>query len=172
VGEVEKLLSNFDIAPCLKFNRKSNIFKAEDSLFQQVNDRLSATAKVRLRDIISHIASEELLDRRAEFMDFHTPEMIAEAEGFGIRLISTYLVDITFPKRIPDLFARQLEAKIRAKSDLENARTLKNAAELIKDNPHIGLLQVLETLTKVSTTGKHTFVIGNWEQFTGWQNGK
>jgi hypothetical protein len=76
--------------------------------------------------------------------------------------------DLTFPKNIQDLFARQLESKIRGKSDLENARTqvataraLKNASELMKDDENIRFFQFIETITKIADKGKHTFVIGD-----------
>ena len=81
------------------------------------------------------------------------------------------LRDVTFPKQIQDLFAKQLEAKIRAKADLENARTqvatartLKNASELMKGDENIKFVQLLETITKIAEKGKHTFVIGDLAQ--------
>lgn len=87
----------------------------------------------------------------------------------GIEIQQLILRDITFPKMIQDLFSKQLEAKIRAKSDLENARTtvatartLKNTADLVKDNDNIKFFQYLETLAKIASTGKHTFVIGDF----------
>ncbi|WP_217633851.1 SPFH domain-containing protein [Hymenobacter psychrophilus] len=67
------------------------------------------------------------------------------------------------------LFSRHLEAKIRAKADLENARTavatartLKNAAELMKDDDSIRFFQYLETITKIAAKGKHTFLVGDF----------
>lgn len=54
------------------------------------------------------------------------------------------LKELSFPKAIQDLFARQLEAKMRSKAALENARTtvataraLKNAAELVKGDENM-----------------------------------
>jgi hypothetical protein len=79
----------------------------------------------------------------------------------------------TLPKSIQDLFAKNLEAKIRAKSDLENARTtvavaraLKNASELMKDDDNIRFFQLLETISKIAEKGKHTFMIGDVNQLT------
>ena len=81
------------------------------------------------------------------------------------------LIDITFPKAIQDLFARLLDSKIRAKSELENARTavataraLKNASELMKGDENIKFFQYLETISKIADKGKHTFVIGEVPQ--------
>ncbi|KKP40970.1 hypothetical protein A2483_03135 [Candidatus Peregrinibacteria bacterium RIFOXYC2_FULL_33_13] len=66
-----------------------------------------------------------------------------------------------------------LESKIRAQSDLENARTqvataraLKNAAELMKQDNNIKFIQVLETITKIAAKGNHTFVMGDLEKYT------
>ncbi len=81
------------------------------------------------------------------------------------------MLDITFPKQIQELFGRYLDAKIRAKTDLENARTavataraLKNASELMKDDDNIKFFQVLETMTKIAAKGKHSFAFGDLQQ--------
>ena len=75
--------------------------------------------------------------------------MIKEASEFGILIEQAQLRDLTFPKSIQDLFAKQLEAKIKAKTDLENARTsvatartLKNASELMKDDDNVRFFQL------------------------------
>jgi SPFH/Band 7/PHB domain protein len=72
-------------------------------------------------------------------------------------------LDITFPKAIQALFARELEANLRAKIELENARTiiattraLKNAAAIIKDDKEMKFLQVMELLQNAVKTGKNT----------------
>ena len=72
-------------------------------------------------------------------------------------------MDITFPKAIQALFARELEANLRAKIELENARTiiattraLKNAAAMIKDDKEMKVLQVMELLQNAVKTGKNT----------------
>lgn len=81
------------------------------------------------------------------------------------------LKDLTFPKSIQDLFAKHLEAKIRSKSELENARTavataraLKNASELMKEDDNIKFFQLLETINKIAEKGKHSFMIGDFQQ--------
>jgi hypothetical protein len=60
----------------------------------------------------------------------------------------------------------QLESKIRAKADLENARTavasaraLKNAADIMKNDDNIKFHQLLEAITKIAARGKHSFNI-------------
>ena len=97
--------------------------------------------------------------------------MQKELNENGIEIVRLLVKDLTFPKNIQDLFAKQLESKIRAKSNLENARTqvatartLKNATELMKGDENIKFVQMLETITKIAEKGKHTFIIGDLAQ--------
>lgn len=85
----------------------------------------------------------------------------------GIELESVRVREVSFPKMIQELFAKKLEARIRAQTELENARTttataraLKNAAALINDDPGLKFLVYLESLEKLSAKGKNTFIIG------------
>ncbi|MBC8042029.1 MAG: slipin family protein [Rhizobacter sp.] len=132
---------------------------------------LHAVTQLSSRDKISQVMSEDLNEKRAELMDLKTEAMEKVAADLGITLDQVLLRDLTFPKPIQDLFAKQLESKIRAKADLENARTtvataraLKNASELMKDDDNIKFFQLLETLTKIAAKGNHTFMIGDLGQ--------
>ena len=116
--------------------------------------QLAARARIGALD------SEELNERRGELNDLNSAGLVAEAATFGVALEQVQLRDLTFPKNIQDLFARHLEAKIRAKADLENARTavatsraLKNASELMKGDDNIRFFQFLETITKIAAKG-------------------
>jgi regulator of protease activity HflC (stomatin/prohibitin superfamily) len=133
----------------------------------QIESRLTAITHIAIRQVISSINSEEINEKRSEICDFKTESMVTEAQQLGLRLEGAFLRDLTFPKAIQDLFAKQLEAKIRAKADLENARTavataraLKNASELMKGDDNIRFIQLLETMTKIASNGKHTFILG------------
>ncbi|MEP6923138.1 MAG: SPFH domain-containing protein, partial [Pyrinomonadaceae bacterium] len=128
-------------------------------------------SQIHLRNVIADITSEEINEKRSEILANVPDTLKAEFEKYGIEIENLTLRDVTFPKQIQDLFAKQLEAKIRAKADLENARTavatartLKNAAELMKDDENIKFIQVLETITKIADKGKHTFIIGDMNQ--------
>lgn len=64
-----------------------------------------------------------------------------------------------------------MEAKIRAKADLENARTavaiartLKKASKIMKGDDNIKFFQLLETIGKIAEKGKHTFNFGDITQ--------
>ena len=138
----------------------------------KAEQRLAVLAQSIMRSRITAYNSEEVNEKQNELAAFRTDELLEQAGHFGIIIDECQLMDITFPKAIQDLFAKPLEAKIRAKADLENARTavataraLKNASELMKDDDNIKFFQLLETMTKIASKGKHTFSFGDLQQF-------
>jgi regulator of protease activity HflC (stomatin/prohibitin superfamily) len=149
-----------------RFVAKFNVIDQPYNLFFDAEQLIHQLSQVHLRVVISQVDSEALHEQRAQLST--VPEDLQQQLAeYGIELLELTLRDITFPKSIQELFARRLESKIRAQSDLENARTavaaaraLKNASELMKGDDNIRYLQLLETLTKISATGKHTFVLG------------
>ena len=124
--------------------------------------------QVHLRELIAGIPSEQVNEKRDDLLATVPENLQVELKEYGLEIVRLLLRDVTFPKAIQDLFARQLESKIRAKADLENARTavatartLKNATELMKDDENIKFFQLLEAITKIAEKGKHTFVVGD-----------
>ncbi len=129
---------------------------------------LHSLTQVYLRESIAGVSSEQLNEKRDDLLATVPENLQVELKEYGLEIVRLLLRDVTFPKAIQDLFARQLESKIRAKADLENARTavatartLKNAAELMKDDDNIKFFQLLEVITKIAGKGKHTFVLGD-----------
>lgn len=129
---------------------------------------LHSLTQVHLRQMIAGIPSEQVNEKRDDLLATVPDKLQSELKDYGLEIVRLLLRDVTFPKAIQDLFARQLESKIRAKADLENARTavatartLKNAAELMKDDDNIRFFQLLEAITKIAEKGKHTFVVGD-----------
>jgi regulator of protease activity HflC (stomatin/prohibitin superfamily) len=142
-------------------------------LLQEAEKRIYQLVQLAARNKIAAFDSEELPERRAELNDLTTPELVAQLAQLGVVLEEAQLRDLTFPKNIQDLFARYLEARIRAKADLENARTavatartLKNAAELMKGDDNLRFYQYLETISKIAAKGKHTFLVGEYPTAT------
>lgn len=125
-------------------------------------------SQVALRKLIGAVESEKLNEARSEVLSTIPDELQKQLAEYGLEVTRLLLRDLTFPKNIQDLFAKQLESKIRARADLENARTavaaaraLKNASELMRGDDNIRFVQLLETVTKIAEKGKHTFVIGD-----------
>jgi len=122
-------------------------------------------SQIDLRDAIAKIDSQQINEQK-EVLNQIPESLQNRLITYGITAHQLIVKDIGFPKMIQQLFAQQLEAKIRAKIDLENARTtvataraLKNAAELMKNNENIKFIQYLETITKIAAQGKHTFIL-------------
>jgi regulator of protease activity HflC (stomatin/prohibitin superfamily) len=154
-----------------KFLGKFALDKNISAIIHEAEQRLYNIVQLYIRNKIIELDSESLNEKRNELTDFKSEEMVKKISEFGITLEQAQLRDLTFPKSIQDLFAKHLEAKIRAKSELENARTavataraLKNASELMKDDDNIKFFQVIETITKIAEKGKHTFMIGDINQ--------
>ena len=154
-----------------KFLGKFTLDKQIYAIIQEAEQRIFNIVQLYIRNKIADLDSESLNEKRNELTDFKTEEMEKEVAEFGITIEQAKLRDLTFPKSIQDLFAKHLEAKIRAKSELENARTavataraLKNASDLMKDNENIKFFQIIETITKIAEKGKHTFMIGDINQ--------
>ncbi len=142
-------------------------------IIQELEQRIYNIVQLYIRNRIAEMDSETLNEKRNELTEFKTEEMEKQLNELGVTIEQAQLKDLTFPKSIQDLFAKHLEAKIRAKSDLENARTavataraLKNASELMKDDDNIKFFQFIETITKIAEKGRHTFMIGDLNQLT------
>ena len=142
-------------------------YKLDNAKLFVAEQQIVAAAQVLLRQKIANFSSEKLNECRNDITDFKEEDFCNEVATLGLKIIKAQLIDITFPKSVQDLFSRVLESKIRATSELENARTavataraLKNASELMKGDENIKFFQYLETITKIADKGKHTFVIG------------
>ena len=154
-----------------KFLSKFTLDRQIYVIIHEAEQRLYNIIQLYIRNKITELDSETLNEKRKELTDFKTEEMVNEVLEFGITVEQAQLRDLTFPKSIQDLFAKHLEAKIRSKSELENARTavataraLKNASELMKDDDNIKFFQLIETISKIAEKGKHTFMIGDINQ--------
>ncbi|MBK7339964.1 MAG: slipin family protein [Saprospiraceae bacterium] len=148
-------------------------------IIQELEQRICNIVQIFLRDRIAEMDSETLNEKRNELTEFKTEEMENQVAQFGVTIEQAQLKDLTFPKTIQDLFSKHLEAKVRAKADLENARTavatartLKNASELMKGDDNIKFFQLLETIGKIAEKGKHTFNFGDITQMAKNENGK
>lgn len=134
----------------------------------ETDQLISGLFQLSVRRKIRETDSEQLTEKLGMLDDLKSEEVTNELKKYGLFVTKAEVRDITFPKNIQDLFLRPLEAKIRAKADLENARTavataraLKNAAEMMKGDDSIRFMQYLEALTKIASKGKHTFMIGD-----------
>lgn len=150
------------------FLESFDVFTFSYNIFHEAEQLVHNLTQVHLRRVISEIESGELNEKRNEILPEVPASLAVELKKVGLEIVRLNVRDLTFPKSIQDLFSKQLESTIRAKADLENARTavataraLKNASELMKGDENIKFIQYLETITKIAEKGKHTFVIDN-----------
>ncbi|NNE99481.1 MAG: slipin family protein [Pyrinomonadaceae bacterium] len=154
-----------------KYVENFNVFENSYQPFLEAEQLIHNLSQVHLRRIISGIESEELSEKRNEILPDIPADLQKELGEYGVELTRLLVRDLTFPKSIQDLLSKSLESKIRAKADLENARTqvaaaraLKNASEMMKGDDNIKFIQYLETITKIAENGKHTFLVGDLSQ--------
>jgi regulator of protease activity HflC (stomatin/prohibitin superfamily) len=160
-------VSQYKIKNGEQFLTQFELNKPVAYLIAEFEQRLYNAIQVKVRNIFAALDSEEINENRAVVGNMDTQLINTELINYGVELDFVTLRDISFPKSIQDLFAKHLEAKIRSKSDLENARTtvataraLKNAADLMKDDDNIKFMQYIELISKIAEKGKHTFLVG------------
>lgn len=163
----------YQITDGQKLLRQFPLDQQIDPIIQELEQRIGTIVQLVLRNRIAEMDSETLNEKRNELTDFKTAEMDNQVMQLGVTIVQAQLKDLTFPKTIQYLFAKHLEAKVRAKADLENARTavatartLKNASELMKGDDNIRFFQLLETIGKIAEKGKHTFNFGDITQLS------
>lgn len=154
-----------------KFLSKFDILQKQVNPIAEGEQVIHYLSQVILRQAIATVDSQQLNENRQDFLTPLSQTLSQELNEYGITIQRLMVRDITFPKFIQDLFAKQLEAKIRAKTELENARTtvaaaraLRNASEIIKGDEDIKFLKFLETITQIAAKGKHTFTIGEFDR--------
>lgn len=167
----DRFLSRFDAFQEVYGSRFGRRAQQNLGVLHQAEQVIHSLSQVYLREEIAKVESELLNEQRSTILNTIPEALQSDLGEYGIVLQQLMVRDITFPKSIQDLFAKQLEAKIRAKADLENARTavataraLKNASELMKGDDNVRFFQFLETITKIASKGNHTFVLGELSQ--------
>lgn len=158
----------YQITDGLLFLSHFNAFDNPTIGLLEADNLIRIGSQLYLREKIATVESTALGERRDALAQPATGELGKKLLPYGVGLLNVAIIDFTFPKMIQELFTKDLESRIRAKSELENARTtvatartLKNAADLIKQNEEVKFVQLLETITKIAEKGKHTFHFGD-----------
>src|SRR5919201_5000028 len=126
----------------------------------QVEDYQQALYQVlqlALREIVSESTADALLRSRRELGERLLALTAGPAEQFGLKLEAGKPKDITFPGDLKKMFAQVVQAQKEGQAALERARgesaalrNLANAAQLIKDNPALMQLRLLQQLAASS----------------------
>ncbi|WP_167481680.1 slipin family protein [Leptospira congkakensis] len=138
-----------------------------DHITLLIEQKISNLIKIEIRNILSTLTIFELNEKRDTLFDGIIERIENETKLIGLKVKTITPLDFSFPKNIQDIFAKLVEAKVRSQTDLENARTqvatartLKNAAELMKGDENLKFFQYLETISRIASKGNHSFIIG------------
>jgi len=130
---------------------------------QDVHASLYLNAQIATREVVAATTVEQLVRGRQPLGDALTAAVRGVAE-FGLELERLELKDVILPAELKKAQAEMLVARAQGLAALERARgetaalrNLANAAALLKDNPALLQLRLVQQLA--ATTG-HTVVIG------------
>lgn len=160
-------LFQYQIIDVEKFLQHAALDQNDFHLKLQLENLLTNNMKIQIREKIADMSIHELNENRKNILEGLTELANEKFEAMGVQLSELSALDISFPKNIQDIFAKLLDARVRAQTDLENARTqvaaaraLKNAAEILKGDKDVKYLQFMELISRIASKGNHSFVIG------------
>jgi len=122
---------------------------------------LYAGVQTVLRDLVSAMTLDELLEKKAELDAglFEKTKVIAESLGLEVPIISVR--DVMLSAQLKKAYAGVMEAKKEAQRQLEKARgeqavlrSLANSSQLYNEHPMLLQARVIQSLS----TGNHTIV--------------
>lgn len=127
---------------------------------------LHTTAQVAIRDAVGKRGLDEILSDRGKVADEVHETTISAMVPLGVEVTKVYLRDIMLGRELRSGYAAVLAARKDGEAALERARgetaalrSLANAAHMIKDNPDLVQLRLLQAMSS-DQGGKRTFVIG------------
>lgn len=122
-----------------------------------VQEEIYLHVQVQLRDLVGAIPVEELLTKRKSISDLLLENSRARAAELGLELVMVSIKDVMFPGELKNIFAQVVNARYEGLAALERARgetaalrNLANAAQMIKDNPALYQLRVLQSINSSS----------------------
>lgn len=148
---------NFRVTdPALAINRN------EDFLF-----RTNQMAQTTLRSVLGQHDLDDMLQKRNELNKSIQAELDAQTEGSGIKVISVEIKHVDIDQSMIKAIGRQAEAErerrakiINAEGELQAAKMLDEAAEIMSHRPETMQLRYLGTLGEFATSkGASTIVL-------------
>ncbi len=140
----------------------ADVRKVHESV-ENAEQALYVEAQQTLRAIISEVSAEELLEQRSDMSAKILERATPGTEAIGVTLIECAIRDIMFPGRLKEMFSQVVAARKEGEAALERARgesaalrNLANAAQLLKDNPELMQLRLMQSLHESSG---HTVII-------------
>jgi regulator of protease activity HflC (stomatin/prohibitin superfamily) len=125
---------------------------------------LHTLAQLALRDQVSNLTLEEVLEKKAA-LDASLFATVAEkAKALGLTILALAVRDVMLPANLKKAFAGSLEAQKEAQRQLEVARgeqavlrSLANSAKLYENNPTLLQARVIQALSN----GNNSIIFGS-----------
>ena len=139
-----------------------------DKAIVEVENYLYATsqlAQTTLRSVLGEAELDELLSQR-EYLNHKLQKIIDEqTDPWGIKVSAVEIKHVDLPQEMQRAMARQAEAErerrakiINAEGEFQASTRLKEAAEILAQNPITIQLRYLQTLSEISTENASTVV--------------
>jgi regulator of protease activity HflC (stomatin/prohibitin superfamily) len=132
-----------------------------------VSSRLYENAQVLLRKRVGAVALDALLADRSRIDDGAVADMAADAAPIGVTITGFDLRDVTLvgaaKQAYSDLWRAQKEGLLaleRARGEQAALRSLANAARMLKGNPELMNLRVLQALQGQAGKASPTVILG------------
>ncbi|MCG3130868.1 MAG: hypothetical protein FLDDKLPJ_01642 [Phycisphaerae bacterium] len=132
-----------------------------------------------LREAVAGRTFDEMLADRGATAKEIADRVAAEAAELGVRIERVALRDVMLPADLRRAFAEVLRLREEGKAALEKARgetaalrSLANAARMLKDNPELLSMRMVQSIETVGATPGNTLVLGLPLSVPGLKNGQ
>jgi regulator of protease activity HflC (stomatin/prohibitin superfamily) len=122
-------------------------------------------AQTTLRSILGVVDLDTLLSEREHLNESLQQVIDNQTEPWGIKVTTVEIKDVEIPERMQHAIARQAEAErerrakiINSEGEFQAAARLRDAADVIGDNPIALQLRYLQTLREIGGTQNSTIV--------------
>jgi|UniRef100_A0A7V3KPT2 regulator of protease activity HflC (stomatin/prohibitin superfamily) len=125
----------------------------------------SQIAQTTLRSVLGEVELDELLAQREELNHRLQRIIDTQTDPWGVKVSAVEIKHVDLPQEMQRAMAKQAEAErerrakiISAEGEYQAAEKLKEAAEVLAQNPITIQLRYLQTLTEISTENASTIV--------------
>ena len=132
---------------------------------QNYRNAVDLFAQTTLRNVLGQMTLDELLAKRHEAAERIKDDLDKAASDWGIDIIRLELLDIQVPEDMKRIMARQAEAErekrgviIAAEGELEAAKNLAEASNILEGTQYGFELRVLATISDVSQDQSNTVI--------------
>ena len=129
------------------------------------SEMLYSSAQLALRSAVGKRTIEEILEMRDEIGTEIRGQVVAEMEPIGVRIRYTEVKDVKFTGELKHIFNEVVKARKESQAVLERARgetavlrKLANASDMLKNNPELMSLKMLQIMSQSSG---NTYFVGS-----------